>query len=37
MFGHQIGDELVAVNTIEPVGLLKRHTEEFGAQTVPEW
>src|SRR3546814_9080427 len=29
VLGHQIGDELVAVDRIEAIGLLKAHAEEF--------
>ena len=33
---HQIGDELVAVDSVETVRLRERQAEEFGPQRVPE-
>src|SRR3546814_5477028 len=36
VLGHQIGDELVAVDRIEIVGILKAHAEEAPGHSVPE-
>src|SRR3546814_17547276 len=36
VLGHQVGDELVAVDRVELVGLLKAHAKEFTRDPVPE-
>src|SRR3546814_15330986 len=36
MLGHQVGDELVAVDGVELVGFLKIHAKEFARDPVPE-
>ena len=36
IFGHQVGDELVAVDRVEIVGFLEGHAEEPAGNAVPE-
>ena len=37
VFWHQIGDELVAVNGIELIGVLKIHAKKTSGKAIPEW